>query len=389
MRIETRRDLASYFEDRMNKSYTELTDEQRLGYESSLVKTYMVEAHLPGQRQHADLVQFIQQIIRDGGGAFRGGAEVHESDEELFLEVQIRTREDDVSLYVDASDPRFWLLHSMHPSRTVDWCVERLISATPQLDRAWLPVELLEWASTSGSFRGLGLNYDRRKFVGEQEDGQEGVTFLKMQLWGNRAKNVLEMLRETDAFPHETTLSKVKVKFWLDGRNNTFSLDDIKFNGKITARGTSFQSHLTLVTELYRRYARALEWIESKGRIQLQSEGARWRVRGSPVQFKIPEHVASARALCEHLFTCGKPFRLWGVPIALNDDYFKVSAVDLHVGHPLDFEITKEWMRVYLHEKSCGNTIVRLLTNLQHSIDARAEAEIDGQRIPDLQSTNA
>ena len=56
-----------------------------------------------------------------------------------------------------------------------------------------------------------------------------------MQLWGNKSADVFNVLRAHGAFPHETTLSKVKIKFSLDGeQNGNFSLDDIKYDGKIT-----------------------------------------------------------------------------------------------------------------------------------------------------------
>ncbi len=215
--IATRRDLAGYLEGRMTRSYTALRGGQRLPYESSLVKTYMVEAHLPGGQDHDDLVRLLHRALSDEAGPFKGKGWVHESEEGFFVRIDVAVSTHGASLYVDASNPRFWLVHSMGESGTVDWCVERLTTANPELDRAWLPVELLEWVSGTGSFRGLGLDYDRRAFLDREEEDEQGVTFLKMQLWGNRAKDILGMLRRDGAFPHETTLSKVKVKFWLDG----------------------------------------------------------------------------------------------------------------------------------------------------------------------------
>jgi len=273
----------------------------------------------------------------------------------------------------------------MDHSTAVDWVVDRLTSAAPQLDTAWLPVALLEAAARRGSFRGLGLDYDRRPLLDSDDDEAEGVSYFKMQLWGNRAQDVLARLRQDRAFPHETTLAKVKVKSWLDGHDGAFSVDDIKFNGKVTARGTSFQCHNDLVTGLYRRYAAMIRGIEAAGRVRWETDGPRTRLRGSAVHFRIPKHKLGASELCSGLFTCAKPFRLWGVPVCIAEDYYRVCAVDLHVGHALDFEISPEWVRVYLGPETCGNTVVRLLTNLQHSLDAKTEAEIDGRSISELQ----
>jgi len=387
MDMQTRRDLATYLEERMTRSYSQLRDDQRLEYDTSLVKTYILEVHPPGDGTHESIVAYMKQLIEGEHSPFPS-ARFRETEEEHFFQLHIEAKKGEVDLYVDATTPRFWIVHSMDGSAEVDWSIERLSRATPEFDTVWLPVTFLEWAARTGIFSGLGLDFDARDFAGQEADGDQHVTFLKMQLWGNRAGGVLSTLREASAFPHETTLSKVKVKFCLGDDDELFSIDDIKFNGKITARGTSFQCHQTLVTSVRRRYAAALEELESAARIVHETEGSRWRVKGSPVTFRFRAPVKDASILCERLFRCVPPFRLWGVPVRLGDDCFHVAAVDLHVGHSLDFEIGKEYMRVYLHEHSCGNTIIRLLTNLQHTVDSRVEADIDGEPISVFQSPN-
>jgi hypothetical protein len=41
------------------------------------------------------------------------------------------------------------------------------------------------------------------------------------------------------------------------------------------------------------------------------------------------------------------------------------------VGHPVRLEITSHWLRVLLGPETCGNTLARLVANLQHRFDAR------------------
>lgn len=385
MQVATRRDLAGYLEDRMAKSYVELRDAQQLKPESSLVKTYMIEAHVGGTGSHDDLMRLLRDAVASACQAGAKRAEVLETDEERFVLLDVQARLGATRLYVDASDARFWLAHSMDHSTAVDWVVDRLTSVTPDLDTAWLPVALLEEMAQKGSFRGLGLDYDRRPFLDCDDDDAEGVSYFKMQLWGNRAHDVLARLRQDGAFPHETTLAKVKVKSWLDGHDGAFTVDDVKFNGKVTARGTSFQCHNNLVTDLYRRYAAMIGAIEAVGRVRWEYDDSRARLRGTPVHLHIPKHGLDPADLCARLFTCGSPFRLWGLPVPISPDYYRVCAVDLHVGHALDFEVSPEWVRVYLGPETCGNTVVRLLTNLQHSLDARTEARIHGRSISELQ----
>jgi hypothetical protein len=64
--------------------------------------------------------------------------------------------------------------------------------------------------------------------------------------------------------------------------------------------------------------------------------------------------------------TC--PQRLWGQP-AVAEGEALVEAVDLHVGQRIGIELGHDWMRVYLHAGSCGNTVARLISNLQTRFD--------------------
>jgi hypothetical protein len=52
------------------------------------------------------------------------------------------------------------------------------------------------------------------------------------------------------------------------------------------------------------------------------------------------------------------------------EDSAVVDTVDLHMGQRLGMEIGRDWMRMYLTAGSCGNTVARLVSNLQASFDS-------------------
>ena len=59
-----------------------------------------------------------------------------------------------------------------------------------------------------------------------------------------------------------------------------------------------------------------------------------------------------------------------------------MEAVDLHVGQRLRFDITTDWLRIYLFEGGCGNTVARLVSSLQHPFDGDlsiVDEELDSQ----------
>ncbi len=83
----------------------------------------------------------------------------------------------------------------------------------------------------------------------------------------------------------------------------------------------------------------------------------------------------------EALFGGTDPFRLWGVPVSIGKDYFRVTALDLHVTNRITFEVAPDFMRVYLPDGTCGNTIIRLYTNLQHYYDSQVVLSAGGGEV--------
>jgi hypothetical protein len=49
----------------------------------------------------------------------------------------------------------------------------------------------------------------------------------------------------------------------------------------------------------------------------------------------------------------------------------------MHNGDQFSIELTPDWMRLYLYEEACGNTVLRIFTNLQHYYDPSAALVID------------
>ena len=172
-----------------------------------------------------------------------------------------------ITIYADVSNSRFWMLHSANRSISLDWLLDRMLKEQNFLDHAWLWPNMLDKISRKGSFKGLGLDFDRQPVPDVDFDSSKSVEYLKLQLWGTASGDVLKVLSER--FPQHTTLSKVKIKYWLSNLGgDQFSIDDFKFDGKITARGTSFICHLSLISDAYNDYKNIIRKIEREYSIQ-------------------------------------------------------------------------------------------------------------------------
>ena len=377
MFIRSRQEMAQYIHDRMNKAYEDLTEDQKLEYEVNMAKVYLIEAHLAPDTPHDKVFGFLSNSLSEFQAQHGNEASARETDEERFFNAQIRAEDETVDFFIDASDPRFWLVHSMDKSKIIDPLLDKLASGGHELDKAWMPVQLLRHVAGLGVLRGLSLEFDRREIPDvDFEASGAPAEFLKMQLWGNKASKVLSILSHEEAFPHETTLSKVKVKNWANLDDDSEStIDDIKYDGKITARGTSFHSHITLITDLYRKYSGKIREIESDYSISYDVEEQRLSVRGDPINIVFKKPIGDMDVFCRHVFSSANPFRIWGVPVKLNNRHTRVSGFDLHVGKRIDFEITPDYMRVYLPAGSCGNSVIRIITNLQHYYDSLVDAQ--------------
>lgn len=370
--------MAQLLEERMNRSYSYLSTEHRLAPDTSLLKSYFVEAHIHSADRKICAKDLLQKAFSQSHNSIRDTLQIDADSEEGFAVVEAKTRKESLTVYVDHSNPRFWILHSMNTSNALDPVIMGAIQNSTALDSAWMPADLLEFAASLGDIRGLGLSYDRRAVPDIDFEGDNAtVEMLKMQLWGRKAGAILRLLRsKADGFPHETTLSKVKIKYARDDNPGVFTLDDIRYDGKITARGTSFVQHIELISTIYRRYQDAVSGIEERFAIR-RSRKEDVFLDGAPITFILPKPIPDIGRFCERVFSASRPFRLWGVPVSIGNSCMRIHAVDLHIGSTLCFEVCPGFIRLYLPVGSCGNSVLRFYTNMQHFYDAQISAVSD------------
>ena len=141
--------------------------------------------------------------------------------------------------------------------------------------------------------------------------------------------------------------------------------DDVYGDGCFVMRsGRSVRDHVDLVRLSKDRYARAIERIEGC-RLGSYRVSGKWQFRGEPLNFEIRKRIPDVGLFVRSIFNSGKPFLLCGLENEVDRGYYSVAAVDLHTSDAMDFEISDSMMRVYLNKHGHGNTIMRLLCNLQ------------------------
>ena len=280
---------------------------------------------------------------------------------------------DSVGLFVDVLDPRFWLVHTAAPAGTIQAQLRRAVSSSRGVDWCWFPWQFLRGLQGDGEPR-----WFKSEFRGDELLPAEGVRArrLRVQLEGDSADELLDQLITDDRYRLSTALSGVALRI----RDPELGVVDeaAHYQGRFAARGGAFELHLGFVARAVQAYARAVRHIEGHFAIGWDgSEETGLAFDGHVLQIRFGRRIDDLGFFLTGLFSCRDPFRLWSVPRLVNDSFAEAEVVDLHVGQQLRMDITPEWMRVYLSKGVCGNTVVRLVTNLQRRYDAAVVAGDD------------
>jgi len=386
--MKTRRELFDYLEEQMNKTYRQVLGTKRLESESTFVKTFLLEfdwEQSGKNKRDTNLLVDSLTLPTTSKRKKECKPDISETHEDGFYKVTWNRTKGKIKIYLDTSsdvDRRFWIAYSLSDAAELDVLLDGLSKTQTAFDRVWLWPEYLFKTQEKGEFRGIGLDYDYRQFE-KEERKTESTNYFKMQVWGGKeTKQILEYIK--NEFPKKTVLSKIRMKYWFnENSEDMFALEDIKYNGKFTTRGTSFSNHQTLVSNVRCEYSKKIKEMENNHIIRWDDNDNTVELKGDPIFFNIDEPIENLEAFCKVVFSGSLPFRLWGVPQKINgNDGLMVPTVDLHTGSNLSFEIFNDLICMYLYPGACGNTIARFFTNLQHYYGCIVKAfDIDGNSV--------
>ena len=55
-------------------------------------------------------------------------------------------------------------------------------------------------------------------------------------------------------------------------------------------------------------------------------------MEGQTINIMLGPPIDDISSFCESVFSSSEPFRLWGVPIQLSANFYRVQAFDIHIG---------------------------------------------------------
>jgi hypothetical protein len=287
--------------------------------------------------------------------------------------------------------------------------VERVIKASPELDHVWLSGQtfsvlwrLLVKVSEPRRFTKLVFTHERLydidammapSDVVDQENGDsEGNDERTHEVQEQRQTRLGVVDRVGIIDQRLRRLQKLYAPFHAISRLRFPSAvgpggHDFWDNGRVTNWSQSFRDHRQHLQFVVNIYQKLLESTERSTWYSVTEEagqpGVFHRIVGAPVTIRFQDEGLRQEVFDRWVgstFTpTGNRFRLWGNPIHLGPTKVHVYGVDRHLWRPLFLEVTAMGCTAIVPEDTCGNTVHRLVTNIQRYVDPGCEAYI-GER---------
>jgi hypothetical protein len=166
---------------------------------------------------------------------------------------------------------------------------------------------------------------------------------------------------------------------------------DFYENGRVTNRSVSFRDHRLHVLFVSRIYEQLLGRTERQAwysvQTSLKTPGEFRKIIGAPltVQFVEPLSTTTFEQWIKSTFERSRNrFRLWGHPIRLGPTKVHVYGLDRHLWQPIFLELTAKGCLAIIPNGTCGNTVQRLVTNIQRYLDPSAKVFLGGQRYEEM-----
>ncbi|MGP0053704.1 MAG: hypothetical protein ACLPZR_33365 [Solirubrobacteraceae bacterium] len=271
----------------------------------------------------------------------------------------------DHTFFVDTLNPRFWQLHATAPADKVNRVVREAVATDPRLDTGWLPKTLLR--QLDGHQHHLRIAFDADELLGRDE----AVRRTRVRFEGEAPEGLLDLLGSDKTYAGATSVIAVGSRVGDTSVGVAQVVAD--YRGAFVTAAGDFEVAANAIWRMLDRYEAFVRGLEARYRIVVNPlEGEGLTIDGDVAVIAFGREVDVER-LVAGLFLAKEPFRLWAVPRQVDDDEWVADAVDLHVGQPLRLEFSSIDVRVLLEPETCGNTLARLLTNLQQHLDARTQ----------------
>jgi len=317
--------------------------------------------------------------------------------------------EEDIWGLVELLERRHPVLYTLLDSQSAQRWWQNIIHTSPWLDRVWLsaPIftglwEYVRRTCLPRRFSRLAFEYEARF---EWDDGGESTSSHEQEPEElDEEIESVETSDELDQRPERRSSRCTVVERIVEIETRLSRLQDVYrpfhsitqlripapsrgghdfyFDGRVTNKSDSFLDHrqqVAFVLRLYRNTTESAEqtlWMSAERTGDEATEA--YRLHGAPVLMRFSEPLSESvfQRWMSAMFARRSRFRLWGNPIFVGPNHVHVYGVDRHLWQPIYLEFTRRHALAVLPKGTCGNTVHRLVTNVQHLVDAEVKTWI-------------
>lgn len=396
---QSREDVVEVFEG-LSQQY-EKTDEGLKAIRRPLVKSYMLET-VPPQRTRPKLADLFRPtnhrlVALEGDSTM---FKVQSNDDQSFVGV------------VEQLLDRHPVYYTVEKSDRSDRLVTRLVERNAELDHLWISGRVFEQLhqivlKTTPKHRYGRLVFQYTSLFESEEHFADEAEAVDTEDFGKADEP--DFAANGDAFLPERRATKftmverlgeleAKLPKLRDIHRPLWAISQLRIpalkrgghdffhHGKVTNRSDSFAEHRQRVEYVLGLYSSLTAETESRAwtsveKITVKTAGKTTPILGAPVVLEFFEPLTQ-RVYDEFVRQTfryeNNRFRLWGDPISLGPSKCHVYAVDRHIWQPLFLEITTAKITVIVPHGTCGNSVHRLITNVQQYLDPAVKATIGG-----------
>jgi hypothetical protein len=385
--------LIRFFDGYATERIEEL-DERKL--KTPLVKSFMLEIQ---DGEQTRISQNLERILS------RRNVHLKTVDETLSLVTD--GQEGEIG-FLERLSYRMLVLYSIRKSNDIKPWVRSLVHSSPNIDHVWLSGltfsvlwDLVVKLSRPNRFTRLAFTHESIFDIDGnppeiEDDDEEESSVSSFPSEDDSQGEIIE--RRATSFRLVDRVGKVQKQ--LGALQKTYlpfcAISQLRFpspvgrgghdfydDGQVTNRSESFRdhrSHILFVNRIYEQLLRSTEqqaWYSI--REQVGVPGQFRKIVGAPVviQFKEPLGPKVFDRWVQSTFERKiNKFRLWGHPIRLGPTKVHVYGIDRHLWQPLFLELTAKGCIAIIPNGTCGNTVHRLVTNIQRYLDPGADAFI-------------
>lgn len=379
-RFKNRDKVFSYLDDYSSVVKIQANERKTV---NTLLKSYIFEMNM------LDLKVDLSQIFQ-----FKDCRTI-EIDEEM-LQV---FRGGEVVGFIEKVNSRFAVMHSIDTAQKSDYYTNSLLKSTPLLDSLWISGKMFDLfrekiRSQHSPHRYIKMKFEFNNIFSRGYSNEEFLNYseyIDEGIFDDQVVTSIELVEEL-----------VDLDRKIEGVRSFFSAfcavgllrfpsrvgkggHDFYRNGKVTNRSDSFFDHRTQIRETINDYKLITETLEAKTWLNFdiyrdKEDGVKFQ--GSPVVFKFPTPLKEQvfTNFIDSTFPNGsEPFKILGKPMWINNNKVHIYGTDINLWQKVNLELSREEFIIILPSGTCGNTIHRLVTNIQRYLDPEVEVYIGDQ----------